>query len=100
MSMTIQSGLKAKILEAHGEASKDLKAPAEWLRGLERHFEKRDDGGVYFFDRVWIPSVGGIRKLIMDEAHTLRYSVHPGADKMYYDLRDLYWWLGMKRDIT
>nr|GEX57623.1 putative reverse transcriptase domain-containing protein [Tanacetum cinerariifolium] len=83
-----------------GEASKDLKAPAKWLRGLERHFEKRDDGGVYFFDRVWIPSVGGIRKLIMDEAHTSRYSVHPGADKMYYDLRDLYWWPGMKRDIA
>nr|GEX27470.1 copia protein [Tanacetum cinerariifolium] len=40
MSMTIQSGLKAKILEAQGEASKDLKAPAKWLRGLERHFEK------------------------------------------------------------
>ncbi|GKA99168.1 putative reverse transcriptase domain-containing protein [Tanacetum coccineum] len=36
--------------------------------------------------------VGGVRKLIMDEAHTSRYSVHPGADKMYYDLRDLYWW--------
>nr|GEX17319.1 reverse transcriptase domain-containing protein [Tanacetum cinerariifolium] len=100
MSMTIQSGLKAKILEAQGEASKDLKAPAEWLRGLERHFEKRDDGGIYFFNRVWISSVGGIRKLIMDEAHTSRYSVHPGMDKMYYDLKDLYWWPGMKRDIV
>nr|GEU29032.1 hypothetical protein [Tanacetum cinerariifolium] len=43
MSMTIQSDLKAKILEAQGEASKDLKAPAEWLRGLETHFEKQDD---------------------------------------------------------
>nr|GEW38074.1 reverse transcriptase domain-containing protein [Tanacetum cinerariifolium] len=95
MSMTIQSSLKVKILEAQGEASKDLKAPAEWLRGLERHFEKRDDGGVYFFDRVWIPSVGGIKKLIMDEAYTSRYSVHLGADKMYYDLRDLYWWPGL-----
>ncbi|GJR27772.1 putative reverse transcriptase domain-containing protein [Tanacetum coccineum] len=36
----------------------------------------------------------------MDEAHTSRYSVHPGADKMYYDLRDLYWWPGMKKDIA
>nr|GEY85493.1 reverse transcriptase domain-containing protein [Tanacetum cinerariifolium] len=90
MSMNIHSGLKAKILEAQGEASKDLKAPTEWLRGLERHFEKQDDEGIYFFDPVWIPSVGGIRKLIMDKAHTSRYSVHPGADKMYYDLRDLY----------
>ncbi|GJU42668.1 reverse transcriptase domain-containing protein [Tanacetum coccineum] len=100
MSITIHSGLKTKILEARSEASKDLKAPTEWLRGLERHFEQRDDGEIYFFDRIWIPSVGGVRKLIMDEAHTSRYSVHPGADKMYYDLRDLYWWPGMKRDIA
>ncbi|GJS38533.1 reverse transcriptase domain-containing protein [Tanacetum coccineum] len=100
MSITIHSGLKTKILEAHGEASKDLKAPAEWLRGLETHFEQRNDGGIYFFDRIWIPSVGGVRKLIMDEAHTSRYSIHPGADKMYYDLRDLYWWPGMKRDVA
>ncbi|GKG05676.1 putative reverse transcriptase domain-containing protein, partial [Tanacetum coccineum] len=58
------------------------------------------DGGIYFFERIWIPLVGGVRKLIMDEAHTSRYSVHPGADKMYYDLRDLYWWPGMKRNIA
>ncbi|GJS01512.1 putative reverse transcriptase domain-containing protein [Tanacetum coccineum] len=100
MSITIHFGLKNKILEAQGEASKDLKAPAEWLRGLEIHFERRVDGEIYFFDRIWIPSVGGVRKLIMDEAHTSRYSVHPGADKMYHDLRDLYWWPGMKRDIA
>ncbi|GJX76468.1 putative reverse transcriptase domain-containing protein [Tanacetum coccineum] len=36
----------------------------------------------------------------MDEAHATRYSVHPGADKMYYDLRDLYWWPGMKKHIA
>nr|GEV41144.1 putative reverse transcriptase domain-containing protein [Tanacetum cinerariifolium] len=58
MSMTIQSGLKAKILEAQGEASKDLKPSAEWLSELETYFERRDDGGIYFFDRIWIPSVG------------------------------------------
>ncbi|GKB06259.1 putative reverse transcriptase domain-containing protein [Tanacetum coccineum] len=52
MSITIHSGLKTKILEAQSEASKDLKAPTEWLRGLERHFEQRDDGEIYFFDRI------------------------------------------------
>ncbi|GKF71612.1 putative reverse transcriptase domain-containing protein, partial [Tanacetum coccineum] len=36
----------------------------------------------------------------MDEAHTSRYLIHPGAGKMYHDLRDLYWWPGMKRDIA
>ncbi|GJS44035.1 putative reverse transcriptase domain-containing protein [Tanacetum coccineum] len=47
-----------------------------------------------------IPSVGDVRKPIMDEAHTSRYSIHLGADKMYHDLRDLYWSPGMKRDIA
>ncbi|GJW88167.1 putative reverse transcriptase domain-containing protein [Tanacetum coccineum] len=36
----------------------------------------------------------------MDEAHKSKYSVYPGADKMYYDLRDMYWWPGMKKDIA
>ncbi|GJV05910.1 putative reverse transcriptase domain-containing protein [Tanacetum coccineum] len=36
----------------------------------------------------------------MDEAHAMRYYVHPGANKMYHDLRDMYWWSGMKKDIA
>ncbi|GJT55337.1 putative reverse transcriptase domain-containing protein [Tanacetum coccineum] len=51
-----------KILEAHGEASKDLKAPAEWLRGLEKHFERRDDGGFTLLRCIRIPSVGVLTK--------------------------------------
>ncbi|GKF12908.1 putative reverse transcriptase domain-containing protein, partial [Tanacetum coccineum] len=43
---------------------------------------------------------GEARTLIIDEAHKSKYSVHPGADKMYYDLRDRYWWSGMKKDIA
>ncbi|GJY45049.1 putative reverse transcriptase domain-containing protein [Tanacetum coccineum] len=43
---------------------------------------------------------GEVRTLIMDEAHKSKYSIHPGADKMYYDLRDRYWWPGMKNDIV
>ncbi|GJY06079.1 putative reverse transcriptase domain-containing protein [Tanacetum coccineum] len=46
------------------------------------------------------PKRGDVRTLIMDEAHKSKYSVHPGADKMYYDLRDRYWWPGMKKDIA
>nr|GFA29816.1 reverse transcriptase domain-containing protein [Tanacetum cinerariifolium] len=36
----------------------------------------------------------------MDEAYKSKYSVHPRADKMYYDLRDMYWWPKMKKDIA
>ncbi|GKD01300.1 putative reverse transcriptase domain-containing protein, partial [Tanacetum coccineum] len=51
-------------------------------------------------DRIWVPLKGDIRTLIIDEAHKSKYSVHPEADKMYYDLRDMYWWLGMKKDVA
>nr|GEY08173.1 retrotransposon protein, putative, Ty3-gypsy subclass [Tanacetum cinerariifolium] len=44
--------------------------------------------------------LGDVRTLIMDEAHKSRHSVYPGADKMYYDLRDMYWWPGMEKDIA
>ncbi|GJZ23848.1 putative reverse transcriptase domain-containing protein [Tanacetum coccineum] len=36
----------------------------------------------------------------MDEAHKLKYSIYPGADKMYYDHKDRYWWPEMKKDIA
>nr|GEW72509.1 putative reverse transcriptase domain-containing protein [Tanacetum cinerariifolium] len=98
--MTIYSGLKTKILKAQGEASKDLKAPAELLRGLDAQFERWDDDGIYFMDHIWIPSIGDVRTLIIDEAHTSKYYVHPGAYKKYYDLRDLYWWPVIKKDIV
>nr|GEX84146.1 hypothetical protein [Tanacetum cinerariifolium] len=51
-------------------------------------------------DRIWVPLKGDVRTLIMDEAHKSKYSVHTRADKMYYDLRDRYWWMGMKKDIA
>ncbi|GKC30345.1 putative nucleotidyltransferase, ribonuclease H [Tanacetum coccineum] len=50
--------------------------------------ERRSDGTMYYLDRIWVPLKGEVRTLIMDEAYKLKYSVHPRADKMYYDLRD------------
>ncbi|GJX26645.1 putative reverse transcriptase domain-containing protein [Tanacetum coccineum] len=70
MNMTIQSSIKGMILAAQNEASEVVNAPAEMLT------------------------------LIMDEAHKSKYYVYPGADKMYYDFRDMYWWPRMKKDIA
>nr|GEU33436.1 hypothetical protein [Tanacetum cinerariifolium] len=49
---------------------------------------------------LWDCREGDVRTLIMDESYNSKYSVHPGADKMYYDLRDRYSWSGMKKDIV
>nr|GEX31295.1 putative reverse transcriptase domain-containing protein [Tanacetum cinerariifolium] len=51
-------------------------------------------------DRIWVPLKGEVRTLIMDQAYKSKYSLHPGADKMHYDLRDRYWWHGMRNDIA
>ncbi|KAD6454380.1 hypothetical protein E3N88_09086 [Mikania micrantha] len=68
--------------------------------GIEKKLEPRSDGVLYLNGRIWIPKSEELRTLICDEAHKSRYSVHPGADKMYQDLRASYWWLGMKKDIA
>ncbi|GJY61714.1 putative reverse transcriptase domain-containing protein [Tanacetum coccineum] len=69
-------------------------------QGLDKQFERKEDGRLYLAERIWVPVYGNLRTLIMDEAHTSRYSIHPEADKMYYDLRGVYWWPKMKKDIA
>ncbi|GJR41099.1 reverse transcriptase domain-containing protein [Tanacetum coccineum] len=69
-------------------------------KGLDEMIELRNDGALYYLDRIWVPLKGYVRTMIMGEAHKSKYYVHPGADKMYYDLRDRYWWPGMKKDIV
>ncbi|KAD3336216.1 hypothetical protein E3N88_31735 [Mikania micrantha] len=49
---------------------------------------------------MWIPCFGNSRTIILNEAHKSSYSIHPGADKMYKDLKDFYWWPGMKKHIA
>nr|GEV88061.1 hypothetical protein [Tanacetum cinerariifolium] len=53
-----------------------------------------------FGNRVWLLRYGGLRNLVMHESHKSKYSIHPGSDKMYQDLKPLYWWSNMKADIT
>nr|GEW05259.1 putative reverse transcriptase domain-containing protein [Tanacetum cinerariifolium] len=62
--------------------------------------EHKDDNTMYFIGRICIPLVGNVRTLVMDEAHKSRYLIHPEADKMYHDLRNVYWWPGIKKNIA
>jgi hypothetical protein len=67
---------------------------------MEKKLEQKPDEVLHFMNRIWIPDYGNLKKLIFDEAHKSKYSVHPGADKMYQDLKEYYWWLGMKQDVA
>nr|GEV59927.1 hypothetical protein [Tanacetum cinerariifolium] len=59
-------------------------------KGLDKMIEHMSNGALYFLDQIWVSLKGDARTLIMDEAYKTKYSIHPGADKMYYDLRDSY----------
>ena len=62
-------------------------------------FYQRGDGVLRYQGRLCVPDVGEFRQHILAKAHNSRYSIHPGASKMYRYLREFYWWNGMKRDI-
>nr|GEV52716.1 putative reverse transcriptase domain-containing protein [Tanacetum cinerariifolium] len=86
---------------AQTEAMKEENVKVENLgRLLKPIFEICSNGIRFFKGRLWLPLFGGIRDTIMHESHKSKYSIHPGSDKMYQDLKKLYWWLNMKADIA
>ncbi|KAD5802337.1 hypothetical protein E3N88_13697 [Mikania micrantha] len=100
LGMTIKTSLIPHIKEAQQQALQAMNYPAEGLKGLDKKLGVKTDWVLYFKNRIWVPLFGNSRTIILDEAHKSRYSIHPGADKMYKDLKDFYWWPGMKKHIA
>ncbi|GJX97557.1 putative reverse transcriptase domain-containing protein [Tanacetum coccineum] len=98
--MTIGLDLPSRILEAQKEAIRVENLEAEDISGMLKKLEARADGTLCLDNRSWLPCYGDIRSLIMHESHKSKYSIHPGSDKMYHDLKMLYWWPNMKADIA
>nr|GEU79011.1 putative reverse transcriptase domain-containing protein [Tanacetum cinerariifolium] len=70
------------------------------LGGIIKKLELRADGTLCLNRRSWIPNLGNLRGVIMHESHKLKYSIHPGSDKMYQDLKKLYWWPNIKAEMA
>ncbi|GKD61831.1 hypothetical protein Tco_1299340 [Tanacetum coccineum] len=85
--MTIGLDLPSRILEAQKEAVKVENIEAEDIEGMLKKLEARADGTLCLDNRSWLPCYGDTRSLIMHESHKSKYSIHPGADKMYHDLK-------------
>ncbi|GJV32295.1 putative reverse transcriptase domain-containing protein [Tanacetum coccineum] len=62
--------------------------------------EPHADGTLCLHDRSWLPCYRDLRSLIMHESQKSKYSIHPGFEKMYQDVKKLYWWPNMKADIA
>ncbi|GJW63067.1 putative reverse transcriptase domain-containing protein [Tanacetum coccineum] len=110
--MTISLDLPKQILNAQTEARKPENIKNEDVRGMlienakfpeairEQKLEPRADGTLCLNGRSWLPCYGDLRIVIMHESHKSKYSIHPGSDKMYQDMKKLYWWPNMKADIA
>ncbi|GKC99247.1 putative reverse transcriptase domain-containing protein [Tanacetum coccineum] len=96
--MTI--GFPARILNAQVKARKEENYKTEDLCGMIKNLKPHADGTLCLKNRSWIPCFGDLRALIMHESHKSKYSIHPGSDKMYQDLKKLYWWPNMKAEIA
>ena len=72
----------------------------EVQQGQSQDFVIDSEGTLRMGTRLCVLDVDELRKVIIEEAHFSAYSIHPGSTKMYHDLKDTYWWNGMKRDIA
>ncbi|GJV68910.1 putative reverse transcriptase domain-containing protein [Tanacetum coccineum] len=104
--MTIGLNLPKQILEAQNEALKPKNLTAEDVGGMLRQdltkerLKSRADGTLCLNNKSWLPCYGDLRTLVMHESHKSKYYIHPDSDKMYQDLKQLYWWPNIKANIA
>ncbi|GJR00663.1 putative reverse transcriptase domain-containing protein [Tanacetum coccineum] len=110
--MTIGLDLPKQILNAQTEERKPENIKNEDVGGMllknskdpekfrTEKLKPHADGTLCFNGRSWLPCYSDLRTVIMHESHKLKYSIHSGSDKMYQDMKKLYWWPNMKANIA
>jgi hypothetical protein len=63
-------------------------------------FLEDDQGVLCYKGRICVSNIKELKDKILRESHESAYSIHPGGNKMYHDLKVTYWWYGMKRDVA
>ncbi|GJU33998.1 putative reverse transcriptase domain-containing protein [Tanacetum coccineum] len=110
--MTIGLNLPKQILDAQTEARKPENIKNEDVGGMlfknskdpeklrTKKLEPRADGTLCFNGRSWLSCYGDLRTVIMHKSHKSKYFIHLGSEKMYQDMKRLYWWPNMKANIA
>ncbi|XP_070029454.1 uncharacterized protein [Nicotiana sylvestris] len=101
----VQNRVELSLVEEVKEKQYDDLFLVQLKEGIHKHKTTdfslgMDDSGLGYQGRLCVPSMDGLRERIMVEAHTSRHSVHPGSTKMCHDLKEVYWWNDMKRNVA
>ena len=89
-----------RVLEAQKNDEKIFSIVKQIGDGKETEFKVKEDGSLYYKDRVCVPKDCELKKAILEEAHSGSFAIHPGSTKMYQELKVSFWWSGMKRDVS
>ena len=97
--MIARPSLLNRMLEAQKKDEKIAAIVSQIGNGNEIEFIVNEDGVLYYKDRVCVPDDNDLRKVILEEAHSGSFAIHPSSTKMYQGLKMSFWWSGMKRDV-
>nr|GFC55445.1 retrotransposon protein, putative, Ty3-gypsy subclass [Tanacetum cinerariifolium] len=100
VSMRRESNLMLQIKEAQKDDDELWAIVQNVEDGKQTEFSVDDDGVVWFEDRLCVPSNQALREKVMTEAYSSPFTVHPGSTKMYKDLKQYFWWNGIKQDVA
>jgi hypothetical protein len=100
MEMEVGSSLLQEIRRGQLDDEKDQEIKRNIKEEKSPGFLKDDEGVLWSKRRICVPNVKELKDTILCEAHESAYSIHPGWNKMYHDLKATYWWYDMKRDVA
>jgi hypothetical protein len=98
--MEVGSNLLQEIQKGQVENEKIQEIKRNIKEEKSLGFLEDEEGVLWYKGRICVPNVKELKDKILHEAHESIYSIHPGGNKMYYDLKATYWWYGMKRDVA
>jgi hypothetical protein len=100
MEMEVGSSLLQEIQRGQKEDEKVQEIKRNIKEEKSCGFSEDDEGVLWYKGRICVPNVKELKAKILREAHESSYSIHPGGNKMYHDLKATYWWYSMKRDVV
>ena len=98
--LTVQPTLRQRIIDAQSNDPYLVEKRGLAEAGQAVEFSLSSDGGLLFERRLCVPSDSAVKTELLSEAHSSPFSMHPGSTKMYQDLKRVYWWRNMKREVA
>jgi hypothetical protein len=100
MEMEVGSSLLQEIWKGQLEDEKIKEIKRNIKEEKSSSFLEDDEGVLWYKGRICVANIKEMKYKILRQAHESTYSIHPRGNKMYHDLKAIYWWYGMKRDIA